>query len=302
MNRINAVRIIQRALLALTLVAVAHAARPFSVRGVTRHLFRTTQSLSLFLPGAATCTLEQADYVATILDGSFRGVGSPTEPSSAPDLGMRESDMARAEPPTSFNPEYDFALPSVSPKSRCPLEAQREAQTLARKMTVEAKTAPAARRSRVIRDAVAVNWRTRETGKSVFSISGGYSLKAGVGQAIEQAAVVELPQVRHRKASLVLSNELPGMPELVKSIAAQSRPGKCTSPALDAIKEVTKVRVSLVMAEEVDQKIRGELRIPAEALRQVQALKPALACPAGSRCRRVQPVMFCTQGGQIIKC
>src|SRR5438045_2905766 len=80
MNRVNAARTIQHALLIITLIAVAHTVRPFSVRGVTRHLFRTTQSLSLFLPGAAVCTLEQADYVATILDGSFRGIGSSTEP------------------------------------------------------------------------------------------------------------------------------------------------------------------------------------------------------------------------------
>jgi hypothetical protein len=65
--------LIQRAVLVLMLLVVAHSIRPITVSRVSRHLLRSAQMLSFILPGQAVSSLYQADYLAMILDtGSDR--------------------------------------------------------------------------------------------------------------------------------------------------------------------------------------------------------------------------------------
>lgn len=62
---------IQRTLLIVILIVTAHALKPFSVRSLTRHLLRSANSFSFMLPSSALCSLERADYLARVLDGTL---------------------------------------------------------------------------------------------------------------------------------------------------------------------------------------------------------------------------------------
>src|SRR5438128_1891975 len=68
---------IQRTLLVIVLIVTAHVLKPFSIRSMTKHLLRSANSFSFILPDGALCTLEQADYLARVLDGSFERVALP---------------------------------------------------------------------------------------------------------------------------------------------------------------------------------------------------------------------------------
>lgn len=63
---------IQRTLLIVALMATAHLLKPFSFRNVTTHLIHSATSFSFILPDSAAGSLEQANYLATVLDNGFR--------------------------------------------------------------------------------------------------------------------------------------------------------------------------------------------------------------------------------------
>jgi hypothetical protein len=63
---------IQRTLLVVALIVTAHALKPFSVGSVAYHLLRSANSFSFLLPDSALSSLEQADYLAAVLDSSLR--------------------------------------------------------------------------------------------------------------------------------------------------------------------------------------------------------------------------------------
>jgi|GEM_PF-6679641 len=68
---------IQRALLIITLIVTAHVLKPFSIRSMTKHLLHSANSFSLVLPDSALGSLEKADYLARVLDGSFHHTDWP---------------------------------------------------------------------------------------------------------------------------------------------------------------------------------------------------------------------------------
>jgi hypothetical protein len=250
MNRKNAARTIQRALLIIALIAVAHAVRPFTARNMTRHLVRATQSFSFVLPGAALSTVEQADYLAAILDGSFSGDQWPTQP------GVGNSDIALAG--SQFNPEHDSVVsPTMNAQpelqSRCPLAAKREAQAQEKRVAL-ARSAPAIRSGKVAGAAIASSPRSDKSAKA------------------EEMIAVVLPEAQHAEMPLVWQSDLARMQEMARSATAKARRNVCDS-VLPEVSRVRAARVSVMTEDALRAVAVIDLKGQAEAVRKANNLK-----------------------------
>lgn len=296
MNRIKTVQTFQRVLFVIALVAVAHTVRPFTARDVTRHLFRTTQSFSFILPGGAVRTMEQADYLAAVLDGSFRD--DELQPSVAPQWSLNNANPALAQ--MQFNPEHDLVLPpAVSEKpekvARCPLAAAREARL--RVMAATAKSRISTQRSDRTGEAVAIRLPASRTERQRSAES---SLDSGSEPAM---IAVALPEVRHAEMSVLMQNDLPGLQEAVRTFTTRSRHNTCDS----VLPDVSRVRAALapVVKPAVWREIElTDLRAQAAALKKAASPRLTIQYLPVSRERKIEakPTRTCRLGDLVTRC
>jgi hypothetical protein len=299
MNRIKTIQTFQRVLFVIALVAIAHTVRPFTARDVTRHLFRATQSLSFVLPGGAVRTMEQADYLAAVLDGSFRDDNLQGQPSVTPQWGVNNSDLVLAHSQMQFNPEHDLALPSAASEesgksSQCPLAAAREARL--RRMAATAKSRISTQRGNQSVEVVATRLPASraERQKSVVSSS----FDPGPESAM---IAVALPEVRHTDVSVLMQNDLPGLREAVRTFTTKSRRNTCDS----VLPDVSWVRAALVLKPAVWREIElNDLRAQAAALKKTASLRLTVQPLPVSREQKIEvkPGRTCTLGDLVTRC
>ncbi|HWQ33796.1 MAG TPA: hypothetical protein VNQ79_13180 [Blastocatellia bacterium] len=298
MNRIKTVQTFQRVLFVIALVAIAHTVRPFTARDVTRHLFRTTQSFSFILPGGAVRTMEQADYLAAVLDGSFRD--DELQPSVVPQWRVNNSDPALAQSQMQFNPEHDLVLPpAVSEKPekvvRCPLAAAREARL--RVMAATAKSRILTQRSDRTEEAIAIRLPASRTERQRSAES---SLDSGSEPAM---IAVALPEVRHADVSVLMQNDLPGLQEAVRTFTTRSRHNTCDS----VLPDVSRVRAAPApVAKPAVWREIGLTDLRAQAAAMKKAVGPGLTIqylPVSKGQKiEVKPARTCTLGDLVTRC
>lgn len=288
MNRINPKGTIQRVLVIIALVVVAHAVRPFTVRDVTRQMFRTTQSFSFVLPGVAVCTMEQADYLAAVLGGGF---GDPTGISGQ----MRpEAELALASSMTDFNPEHDVFLSEVTQGSvPCPGTARREAQ---KNLAVVAKSAPVSKVS-ATRNQVAAIERADNAGDLTADFN-EISLPRITSEAEESMAVV-LPEVRQVEVPVIMRSDLAGVRDILSNLHRESQRNNCGSVLQDQESQA----VLLPVRETPAALHPGSGRTGTETLQRLHALRVSIEIvPVVTDKRQQIRKIACTIDSRIVKC
>jgi hypothetical protein len=188
---------IQRALLVVALIGLAHALKPISARSVADHFLQTTRSLSFILPESAVHGVEQANFLAAALGHGSRG--SEAQPAPDPAASV-EADLAAWQEPA----------------------------------LVEAGPAPRASAKRQVR---AKRELRRERGGEVACSLKAPAIPAGltlpVGLAIEKAQALNLPAIEAAVLPLY-SHHLLSRP--VKAPRPPRRALGCESPRLKQIR------------------------------------------------------------------
>ena len=297
MNRIITAKIIQRVLFVMVLMAVAHTIRPFTVRDMTRHLFRATQSLSFVLPGAAVCTMERADYLASVFDGSFRDSNVQFGMTATPQWSVKDTDLALANSQPDFNPEHDSVPAAISDGQgkavTCPLSAKREARM--RAGSAAAKPRPNAR---LAGDAIAVNLTPAVPAlpEPVNRVAAPELPRPA------QMVAVALPRVQHTDIHLAMQNDLSAVQAAVQTYT-RARRNYC-DPVLP---EITRVRAALERAKSegsVSLVSLADLRAQTAVLQKAVSLQLTLECLPTRQPRKVvvKAPRTCTLSDQVVKC
>lgn len=190
---------IQRALLIVALIGLAHALKPISARSVADHFLQTTRSLSFILPESAVHGVEQANYLAAALGHGSRGSEAQSAPAPDPAASV-EADLAAWQGPA-------------------PVEAG-PAPRASAKRQVTAKREP-----------------RRERGGEVACSLKAPTIPAGltlpVGLAIEKARALNLPAIEVAVLPLYSQNLLS---RPVKAPRPPRRALGCESPRLKQIR------------------------------------------------------------------
>ncbi len=298
MNRIITAKIIQRVLFVIVLLAVAHTARPFTVRDVTRHLFRTTQSLSFVLPGVAVCTMERADYLASIFDGGLQDGNVPFGMAATPQSSVKDTDLALVNSQPDFNPEHDSVPAPVSDgqgkAATCPLSAKRGAGP----RTGNSVAAKSRANARLAGEVIAVNL-----------IPDASALPEPVSRIaapeLPQPApmvAVALPQAPHPDVHLAMQNDLSAVRSAVQ-IFTRTRRNYC-DPVLP---EIIRVRAALEQAKaeaSVSVVSLADLRAQTAVLQKAVSLQLTLEWQPAGQPRKVTVTAprTCTLNDQVVKC
>ena len=107
---------IQRMLVIALLLAAAHLVKPFSIQSVTTHFIHSANSFAFILPESAADSLQQANYLATMLDRSMKVTETVTKSACqknrmfASNCTSLVEPSEEARPCTSSAPERRYSL------------------------------------------------------------------------------------------------------------------------------------------------------------------------------------------------
>jgi hypothetical protein len=196
---------IQRALLVVALIATAHLLKPFSARSVATHLLQSANSFSFILPQSAAGSLEQANYLAAMLDNGLRMMEERKGSNWTPEgLGWTNGTAFASDLPP-FEERSDN-VKSVKAASPCRDSAKAVTQTLAKAKPRPVKNLFLARAAKLAEKALAA--------EQALAIS----LPA---LEIEKIITVELPTL---KAQLPLTPSAAPLPRMTAASFALPSP------------------------------------------------------------------------------
>jgi hypothetical protein len=233
---------IQRTLLVLALIVTAHLVKPFSVRNVASHLLRSANSFSFMLPGSAVGSLEQANYLAMILDNGFQRREAPPPAAWGPELAFA---------PRMFAPERVSLKPSDTKASAETAKAEAKCRETEKARPMRAPRVEVARRAKPAAEAVAIN--------------------LPAAQVIEKVVTVNLPAVKSQLAQIergmLESHFVP-----VKLLAPE--PDADCPTAKSKPRKIARAREALSL-EEAQEKLRASIHLMLNGLQ-----PPKLVCQA----------------------